>query len=946
VRTFHLAVLCLSLGACTTKPPDDTGSRPTSPDDTGPVDADGDGFRQGEDCDDDNPTVFPGALESCNGIDDDCDGDVDEDAVDPAPWFADVDGDGFGDPDSVTMACEPPSSHVADATDCDDADATVFPGADELCNGVDDDCDGDVDEDATDDAPTWYADADGDGYGVDGPTTTAQACAQPSGYEAEPGDCDDGDAAVFPGADELCNGVDDDCDELVDEDDALDASTWYADADGDSYGDPDSVTTACELPSGHVVDDQDCDDGDAAVHPGARELCNSVDDDCDGDVDEDAIDAPTWYADADGDGYGVDGPTTTVQACAQPSGHEAVSGDCDDGDAAIHPGASDACDGVDNDCDGAVDEGVADTDADGVADCFDGACTVSVPAAGSTPIDATCEGEPITIGDPWDVVLEWQWDRLSSPSYVGDCATTPKVGRLDDTTGDGVIDEDDVPSVLVTTLYGYIVLLEGDTGDELWSRSGMHYSGGTAVADIDGDGVNEIAAFDASSYPVLLSADGTLLWTATHAESNVNPMITAADLDADGVAELITDNMVLDGLTGTRIFGYSASSAVDFYGPSVADLDLDGFQEIVVGDRVYDHSGSRLWSSSRISGDYGHWSAIVEYDGDPEAEILMIGGGELALHEHDGMVITWARTSGADQVGPPCVADFDGDGVSEVAWGGQNSFQVHELDGTAVWSISSQDITGLAGCSAWDFDADGVFEILYADEEDFYILDGATGAELFREPTHYSYTGYEYPIVADVDLDGSAEILFSSNFYSGTWGSLNVLGHSSDGWPSTRSSWGLHDYAITNIDEDGTVPTSPEPSWSSHNLYRAQPSPVETGANLLVEVDDSCLSSCDASVATVGLAVQLLNEGGLDIADDVWLSVYDIDSGDLLASELFSGGLAGGSGSAGRELGLSAADIGASGLLLVADDDGTGVGVVDECDESDNELVWTPPACP
>jgi len=306
------------------------------------------------DCDDGDTAVFPGADEYCNGMDDDCDGDIDEDdAVDADTWYADADGDSYGDADSTSTACSQPSGYVGDDTDCDDADAAINPAATELCNGVDDDCDGTVDEDDAADAATWYMDADADGYGDAGTTTTA--CSQPSGYAADDSDCDDADAAVNPGADELCNGIDDDCDGDVDEDDAIDADTWYADDDGDSYGDASSTTTACSQPSGYVADDTDCDDHNNTVSPAGTETCNGVDDDCDGTVDEDdATDASTWYADSDGDGYG-DASATTA-ACSQPSGYVADDSDCDDADAAINPAASEVCNGYDDDCDGLVDD--------------------------------------------------------------------------------------------------------------------------------------------------------------------------------------------------------------------------------------------------------------------------------------------------------------------------------------------------------------------------------------------------------------------------------------------------------------------------------------------------------------------------------------------------------------------------------------------------------------
>jgi hypothetical protein len=349
------------------------------------------------DCDDNDDDINPGADELCDGIDNDCDGTVDEDsAVDASSWYLDGDGDGYGDPSRTTSACSLPSGYVVDGTDCDDGDASVNPGADELCNGDDDDCDGTVDESDAIDAPDWYVDVDGDGYGD--PSVTRASCDQPSGYLGDGTDCDDADPAVHPGATETCNSVDDDCDGTVDEGDAIDATTWYADADADGYGDPSSTTTACSRPAGHVSDATDCDDHDDDINPGATELCNSVDDDCDGSVDEnDAADVSTWYADMDADGYGNASVTTT--SCNQPTGYAADSTDCDDGDSSVYPGAVDAWyDGVDADCAGNDDY---DQDGDGYphdgfggSDCHDGDASVH-PGATDTwydGVDSDCGG--------------------------------------------------------------------------------------------------------------------------------------------------------------------------------------------------------------------------------------------------------------------------------------------------------------------------------------------------------------------------------------------------------------------------------------------------------------------------------------------------------------------------------------------------------------------------
>jgi hypothetical protein len=207
---------------------------------------------------------------------------TDEDsALDVSTWYADSDADGYGDPATTDVDCNQPTGYVSDDTDCDDTAIGTYPGADEYCDSVDTDCDGTLDESGALDASTWYEDADGDGYGD--ASISEIACDQPSGYSADDTDCDDTAVASYPGAAEYCDNVDTDCDGTVDEDDALDASIWYADSDSDSYGDSASTDTACSQPSGFVADDTDCDDAASTTYPGAAETCDDVDADCDGD---------------------------------------------------------------------------------------------------------------------------------------------------------------------------------------------------------------------------------------------------------------------------------------------------------------------------------------------------------------------------------------------------------------------------------------------------------------------------------------------------------------------------------------------------------------------------------------------------------------------------------------------------------------------------------------
>jgi hypothetical protein len=193
-----------------------------------------------------------------------------DESCEPSVWYSDADGDGWG-AGPAAEACEAPDGFVDRDGDCDETDPTVYPGADEYCDDVDRDCDGQALDDDAVDALTWYADLDGDGYGD--PLSATTACLPPEGLLADASDCDDLDPAVHPDADEVCDGIDNNCNGLVDDDDpevlSDGMSTWYVDADGDGYGVPGETVLACAAPEGFAASDEDCDDEDPGVYPGA-----------------------------------------------------------------------------------------------------------------------------------------------------------------------------------------------------------------------------------------------------------------------------------------------------------------------------------------------------------------------------------------------------------------------------------------------------------------------------------------------------------------------------------------------------------------------------------------------------------------------------------------------------------------------------------------------------
>lgn len=329
------------------------------------------------DCDDTNANIYPGATETPdNGIDEDCDG------FDLLTWYADSDNDTFGDASVTQLANTQPTGYVSDNTDCDDTNTNVYPGATETPdNGIDEDCDGF-------DLLTWYADADSDTYGD--PNVSQESNTQPTGFVADNSDCDDTNASInLAGAEIPDNGVDEDCD-------GFDLLTWYEDADGDSFGNPNVSQESNTQPTGYVSDNTDCDDSESNNYPGNTEVCDGLDNNCDGlvdDEDDSLSGASTWYSDSDGDGYG--NPSDAVTSCNAPSGYISNNSDCDDNDANIHPGANETPnDGIDQDCNGS-DLVIGDTDNDGVLDNVDNCIDTPNP----NQIDSDNNG----IGDECDV---------------------------------------------------------------------------------------------------------------------------------------------------------------------------------------------------------------------------------------------------------------------------------------------------------------------------------------------------------------------------------------------------------------------------------------------------------------------------------------------------------------------------------------------------------------
>ena len=386
------------------------------------VDEDGDGFGTGPaervcalgedyvdngvDCNDADPLIHPDAEEVCNGIDDDCSGEIDQ-GFNSRLYYPDEDGDGFGAPFPAQRSCvSPGDGWVRNSRDCDDENPDIHPNATEVCNdGIDDDCDlltddSDPDLDTTTQI-TVFRDLDADGFGD--PNASTRACVPSAGFVGNSGDCHDTRQGVNPNATEICNGIDDDCDQMVDDaDPSLDTDSqleFYADSDGDGFGDPDIILLACSAIAGLSSDnDDDCDDTTALASPANAEiLCDEIDNDC----------QPLTTDDVDRD---FDGYTHCVD-------------DCDDDDPTRNPAAEEIPDdNIDQNCN-ALEGCYADADGDFArtdtwTEVDDPLCTGPGNAPGNWPLDCD-DTDPVV-----NVDVEWVFDGDGDGYGVGEPVVT------------------------------------------------------------------------------------------------------------------------------------------------------------------------------------------------------------------------------------------------------------------------------------------------------------------------------------------------------------------------------------------------------------------------------------------------------------------------------------------------------------------------------------------
>jgi len=421
-----------------------------------------------------------------------------------------------------------------------------------------------------------------------------------------------------------------------------------------------------------------------------------------------------------------------------------------------------------------------------------------------------------------------QWTFMGPPGFEN-CIVMPLVGNLSDDNDDGAIDLCDVPDIVVVagpdqgtdTAPSRLYLLDGLTGAEHgYAAEPVQFGGTPALGDIDGDGVAEIVALTADNRLAAFEHDLTLKWKSAATVSGAqSSAVGLADVDEDGDVEIFVSNQLFDHL-GAEVW---ARGPVQIYSATAAaNLDGQPGLEILNGDAVFHADGSDYFN---LAGGGGWMHAqVADLDDDPQPEVLLAYGDRIALHQHDGAAIWSFTPNGQGDLNRPInIHDFDGDTKAEFGVSAPAFYGVYEADKAPLWEAMVQDPSGQAGGTAFDFIGGGKAQAIYADEFKVWVFDDM-GEALMNTP-HLSGTIIEYPVVADIDNDGSSEILVVSNtlLHGGVVPlTVQAVRDIEDRWVQGRRIWNQHTYHVTNVREDGTIPQVEPRHWERLNTFRTQ----------------------------------------------------------------------------------------------------------------------------
>ncbi|MCY0987542.1 VCBS repeat-containing protein [Nannocystis sp. ILAH1] len=424
---------------------------------------------------------------------------------------------------------------------------------------------------------------------------------------------------------------------------------------------------------------------------------------------------------------------------------------------------------------------------------------------------------------------EAQWTFTGPPGFEN-CIVMPLVVNLTDDNADGEIDLCDIPDVVVVAgpdqgsdvPPSRLYVLDGATGAVHFFASEMVQFGGTpAAGDIDGDGIAEIVAIEPGSGGRLIAFehDGQVKWKSnTSWPGSQSGSIALADIDQDGDVEIVAGAKLYDH-NGVEIWTRGNDSS--YNASAIADLDGQPGLEVLVGGAAFHADGSTWYDTNQFGWIFPQ---IANLDADPQPEVLLALDNKIELRQHDGTLVWNFTPNGQNDLSRPInIHDLDGDAAPEFGVSAPNFYGVYETNQALLWQAAVIDQSGQAGGTAFDFLGGGKAQAIYADEHTVWVFD-EMGSPLMDTP-HLSGTIIEYPVVADIDNDGSSEILVVSNtLLNGGVVPFTVqaVRDIQDRWVQGRRIWNQHTYHVTNVREDGTIPQFEPPHWTKLNTYRTQ----------------------------------------------------------------------------------------------------------------------------